>query len=93
MNNWSKHHPEEPHWHLGPIAIVPEMQGQGIGSQLLEHFCKQVDQAGQAAYLETDRPENVPLYERFGFSVTGETILLGVRNWFMWRDKGQNIPQ
>jgi len=93
MNSWSKRHPEEPHWHLGPIAIVPEMQGQGIGSQLLEHFCKQVDQAGQAAYLETDRPENVPLYERFGFSVTEETILLGVRNWFMWRAKGQNIPQ
>jgi ribosomal protein S18 acetylase RimI-like enzyme len=88
MNNWSKHHPKEPHWHLGPIAIVPEMQGQGIGSQLLEHFCKHVDQDGQAAYLETDKPENVPLYERFGFLVTEDTIIINVQNWFMWRAKG-----
>ncbi len=93
MRVWSKHHPREPHWHLGPIAVVPEMQGRGIGSQLLEHFCRHVDQAGQAAYLETDRPENVPLYERFGFSVTEEAPVLGVRNWFMWRPPRQDVPQ
>jgi ribosomal protein S18 acetylase RimI-like enzyme len=91
--SWSKHHPSKPHWHLGPVAIVPEMQGQGIGSQLLEHFCGYVDQSGQAAYLETDRLENVRLYERFGFSVTEEALLLGVRNWFMWRPQGQDVPQ
>ena len=93
MRVWSKHHPREPHWHLGPIAVVPEMQGRGIGSQLLEHFCRHVDQVGQAAYLETDRPENVPLYERFGFSVTEEAPVLGVRNWFMWRPPRQDVPQ
>ena len=93
MRIWSKHHPKEPHWHLGPIAVVPEMQGRGIGSQLLEHFCRHVDQAGQTAYLETDRPENVPLYERFGFSVTEEAPVLGVRNWFMWRTQRQDVPQ
>ncbi len=93
MRTWSKHHPTEPHWHLGPIAIVPELQGQGIGSQLLEHFCSHVDQAGQAAYLETDRPENVPLYERFGFKVTEEAPVLGVRNWFMWRPPRRDVPQ
>ena len=93
MNNWSKHHPKEPHWHLGPIAVVPEMQGQGIGSQLLEHFCKHVDQAGEVAFLETDKLENVRLYERFGFSVTDEALLIGVRNWFMWRTQGQDVPQ
>ena len=91
--SWSKHHPRKPHWHLGPVAVVPEMQGQGIGSQLLEHFCRYVDQAGEAAYLETDRLENVRLYERFGFSVTEEALLIGVRNWFMWRPQGRDVPQ
>ena len=90
---WSKHHPSEPHWHLGPVAVVPEMQGQGIGSQLIEHFCRYLDQKGEVAYLETDKIENVRLYERFGFSVSEETLLLGVRNWFMWRPRGKDIPQ
>jgi ribosomal protein S18 acetylase RimI-like enzyme len=84
----SKHHPREPHCHLGPVAVVPEMQGQGIGSQLLEHFCRYVDQAGEVAFLETDKLENARLYERFGFSVTEEALSLGVRNWFMWRPQG-----
>ena len=91
--SWSKHHPSEPHWHFGPIAVVPEMQGQGIGSRLLEHFCRYVDQAGEAAFLETDGLENVRLYERFGFSVTDEALLIGVRNWFMWRTQGRDVPQ
>ncbi|MFQ6121696.1 MAG: GNAT family N-acetyltransferase [Dehalococcoidales bacterium] len=82
---WAKHDPKQPHWHFGPIGVLPERQGQGIGSQLLEHFCKHVDQLGEAAYLETDKPENVRLYERFGFSVSGETPVFGVPTWFMWR--------
>lgn len=28
---WAKHDPKEPHWHLDPVAVMPEMQGQGIG--------------------------------------------------------------
>ncbi len=44
-----------------------------------------VDDAREAAYLETDRPENVSFYERFGFEVTGEQRVIGVANWFMLR--------
>jgi ribosomal protein S18 acetylase RimI-like enzyme len=82
---WAKQDPKETHWHLGPLAVVPELQGHGIGSQLLREFCARVDDSGLAAYLETDRPENVRLYERFGFSVTKELPVLGVRCYFMWR--------
>jgi hypothetical protein len=35
--------------------------------------------------LETDKPENVRLYERFGFEVRCHAFVLGVQNWFMWR--------
>ncbi len=89
----SKHHPKKPHCHLGPVAVVPEMQGQGIGSRLLEHFCRYVDQAGEVAFLETDRLENARLYQRFGFSVTEEALSLGVSNWFMWRPGREDVPE
>ena len=81
----AKHDPKQPHWHLRSIGVLPERQGQGIGSRLLERFCGHVDQLGEAGYLETDKTENVRLYERFGFSVTGEASVYGVLTWFMWR--------
>ena len=89
----SKHHPRQPHWHLGPVAVVPERQGQGIGSRLLEHFCSYVDKTGEMAFLETDKLENARLYERFGFSIAAEALSLGVRNWFMWRSPYQDAPR
>jgi GNAT superfamily N-acetyltransferase len=84
---WAAHDPKEPHWHLGPLGVLPELQGQGIGKRLLERFCEMVDQETGTAYLETDRAENVPFYERFNFSIVAETEILGVPNWFMWRSR------
>jgi GNAT superfamily N-acetyltransferase len=82
---WSKRDPAEPHVHLGPIGVTPELQGRGIGSQMLSVYCEELDVVGNAGYLETDKLENVRLYERFGFEVHDEAELLGVPNWFMWR--------
>lgn len=84
--NWGTHDPKTPHYHLGPLAILPEMQGQGVGSALLQHFCQLVDAQGAVAYLETDKEENVTLYKRFGFEVVQTDRLLGVKNWFMVRN-------
>lgn len=84
--NWAKHDPEERHLHFGPLAVSPAMQGKGIGAALLTRFCMIADARKEAAYLETDKIENVALYERFGFRVIAEDRLFGVKNWFMWRD-------
>lgn len=75
----------EPHWHLGPVAVDAGVQGQGIGSRLLERFCARMDAEQATAYLETDKPINVRFYERFGFRVVGELEVLGQPNWFMRR--------
>jgi predicted N-acetyltransferase YhbS len=88
---WGRNDPKKPHWHLDPLTVKPGRQGQGIGTQLLTHFCKIVDESGLPAYLETDQPRNVRLYERFGFSVTGEVPVFDVPTWFMWRpEQGKN---
>jgi ribosomal protein S18 acetylase RimI-like enzyme len=82
---WARHDPKEVHWHFGPIAVAVEHQGRGIGSAMLRRFCERVDRHGQAAHLETDKPENVRLYERFGFRTREEVDIFGVNNYFMWR--------
>jgi GNAT superfamily N-acetyltransferase len=80
---WSMRDPSEPHVHLRPIGVKPALQGHDIGSQMLTVYCEQLDLASDAGYLETDEPENVRLYERFGFEVRRHAFVLGVQNWFM----------
>lgn len=83
---WSTRDPSEPHIHLGPIGVRPDLQGRGIGTQMLTVYRRHLDATGEAGYLETDKPENVRLYERFGFEIVDSAIVLGVRTWFMWRE-------
>ncbi len=85
---WGSHDPDRPHWHLGPVGVAPNRQGRGIGTLLMRRFCSLADADGMPSYLETDRPENVPFYERFAFEVMDEAVIHGVTNWFMWRDPG-----
>jgi GNAT superfamily N-acetyltransferase len=82
---WSKVDTETPHWHLGPVSVDPDLQGQGVGTALMRAFCDKMDAEGTAAWLETDRGSNVPFYQRFGFEVAHEQDILGVPNWFMLR--------
>ena len=83
-------HPDEPHWYLAVLGTDPVAQGKGIGAALLRQVTDRCDANGEAAYLESSKPDNVPYYERFGFKVTGE-VTLGKHNdgatmWMMWRD-------
>jgi ribosomal protein S18 acetylase RimI-like enzyme len=89
ISKWSARDPDEPHVHLGPLAVDAHLQGQGIGSLIMEEHARRLDAAGQTGYLETDKQENVGFYERFGFVVVGEEPVLGVPNWFMRRQSGQ----
>jgi ribosomal protein S18 acetylase RimI-like enzyme len=88
LSEWGRHDPAEQHWHLGPIGVLPTRQGAGIGSLLMERFCKEVDACPATAYLETDLDKNVRFYEKFGFKVVAESEILGVTNRFMLRDSG-----
>ena len=84
---WADHDPREPHVHLGPLAVEPARWGQGVGSLILTEHCRRLDDQGAVGYLETDKPENVRLYERFGYRVVSEAAVIGVPNWFMRRER------
>jgi|SRR5215468_4022185 len=85
---WARRDPGEPHWHLGPVAVDSYVQGQGIGRAMLSEFCARADRSGGLSYLETDKPENVRFYQKFGFTVIAEAEILHVPNWFMSRSSG-----
>ena len=50
--------------HLAPLAVQPQMQGQGIGSELLRFALRQEVIAGQAIFVLG----SPGFYQRFGFS-------------------------
>lgn len=81
----SKLDPAEPHWHLGPIAVLPEMQGRGVGVKMMDVMCDFLDQNQGSAYLETDQLQAVRHMQKLGFQVIREAEILGVHNWCMWR--------
>jgi ribosomal protein S18 acetylase RimI-like enzyme len=75
----------ESHWQLAWLGIEPGHHGQGIGSTLVRQMTTRADAEGDACWLFTFTPRNVPIYEHLGFQVTLETTLpsSGLRLWVM----------
>lgn len=75
------YHPKEAFVHLWLMGVVPEAQGFGIGSKLLQetlNFYK-----GELIYLETTSDENLKFYEKNGFSIFHKTHELDYPLYFL----------
>lgn len=81
-----KKDPQSPHWHCGPLGVLAQCQGHGIGTMLIQEALKIIDQTGLDAFAETASSGNVRLYERFGFEVVEQLSILGNTNWLMLRE-------
>jgi ribosomal protein S18 acetylase RimI-like enzyme len=69
-------HPTYKHYYLAYIGVSPNCQGQGIGSALLKPVLKKADAQGIPCYLETGNPKNIKFYEKYGFTVTNEIVVM-----------------
>ena len=78
----------DPHWYLSILGVDPELQGQGVGTEILTASLEFVDEEGYPAYLETTEARNVAYYQRYGFVVGGELEVpsLGITLWGMRRE-------
>ncbi len=55
-----------PGWHgLGPVSVLPELQGQGVGSALVKRGIADMREAGSRGIVLLGSPE---YYARFGFA-------------------------
>jgi GNAT superfamily N-acetyltransferase len=66
-----------PHWYLAILGVDPSFQRSGAGTALLQPVLGRCDEEGTAAYLETQKPENVPWYGRHGFTVVDKLEVRG----------------
>ncbi len=79
------------HWYLQNIAVTPEEQGKGYGSQLLTAMYQKIDSEGLPIYLETNQEQNLPFYQKHGFEVLEQVIIpdTDVPLWCMLRKPRQ----
>ena len=87
MELLDEHHPDGSFYFLNLLAVVPERQGQGLGSALLAHTLDRCDREGVPAYLDATSEDNRRLYERHGFEAGAPYAPAGGPPLYpMWRD-------
>ena len=64
-----------PHWTLVNLGVDEARRGTGLARMLIEHRLVDMDTRHEPGHLICTRSENVPLYERFGFTTTTEFAL------------------
>jgi ribosomal protein S18 acetylase RimI-like enzyme len=68
----AKNHPTMRHWYLRYLGVHPDHQGKGWGGIAIRDGMVRADSDGLPIWLETCKPNNVSLYQRFGFVITEE---------------------
>ena len=68
-------HPRTPHHYVLIVGVEPELQGRGIGSELMRPTLEHCDRTGLHAYLEASSDRSAALYERLGFRTERELRL------------------
>ena len=79
----------DPYIHLLIMGVSQEFQGKGFGGKLIRAVIEKAETERKPIYLETQKEENVNLYEKYGFSVKKKIMLpepLNLPMWLMLRD-------
>jgi predicted GNAT family acetyltransferase len=61
-------HLREPHFYVRTVGVRSALQGQGVGSALMQGTLQRADSAGVPTYLEASSERSAALYERLGFA-------------------------
>jgi ribosomal protein S18 acetylase RimI-like enzyme len=81
---------DAPHLHLNMIGVRRADAGRGLGRKLLEavHALAHADPQSAGVTLSTESPENVALYEHFGYRVMGHARVSDeLETWAFFRPR------
>ena len=79
-----KHDLQIPHSHVGPFGVLPEYQGKGVGSMLMEDYFSRLD--GVPSYLETFTSVNASFYVKRGYRLICKNSVLGMTGYWLQRE-------
>lgn len=78
--------PKDLMYYLWFIAVDPEYQNEGIGSNLMNDIIQDSANKKRPVYLETSTLKNLPWYKKFGFQKYNE-LDLGYKLFFLKREQ------
>ena len=64
-----------PDGHIGRMAVLREVRGQGVGGLVLEALIERARARGMARTALNAQTHAVPFYARFGFAVVGDEFM------------------
>lgn len=76
LTEWEKEYgPKGKHWHFHHVAVDPDQQGTGVGSELMKRVCELADAEKIDCYLETGKESTKRFYEKFGFRLVATKVI------------------
>jgi putative acetyltransferase len=76
---------------LGPISVIPKMQGRGIGSELMKAALFKLEEIGASGCVVLGEPD---YYRRFGFEANSRLVFPGVpAEYFMSLSFNSDFPE
>jgi GNAT superfamily N-acetyltransferase len=79
-----EHDLQTPHSHVGPFGVLPEYQGKGVGSMLIEDYFNRLE--GVPSYLETFTSPNAHFYVKRGYDFVVSEYVLGMKGYWLLRE-------
>lgn len=68
------------------IGVLPQSQGKGYASSLMNPVLEEMDQKSIPVYLETANAKNVPIYRKKGFTMYNTWFKKGLQLFYMRRE-------
>jgi len=75
--------------HLYMIGVLPEEQGKGLASTLMNPMIQRMKEHSIPLFLETANLRNVNIYKKKGFKIF-KTLTIGDQNLFLMSTESQN---
>jgi predicted GNAT family N-acyltransferase len=64
-----------PDGHIGRMAVLREVRGQGVGGRVLDALVERARERGMRRVALNAQTHAAPFYARYGFIVAGETFM------------------
>ena len=89
MRLTTRHRPKEKHYYLTCMGVSPEFMGNKIGKKMLDTIHKIVDEdtTSTGIGLDTENPDNIAMYEHFGYKHIATENLDGMNIYIMFRPR------